>query len=67
MGGIMTSKELDRMVYIDQSKRYIGDLNDWWKKWGKVMVEVQSYALAHGIIQKHQQLSRGSSTRQTTS
>jgi hypothetical protein len=67
MGGIVTSKELDRMVYIDRSKRHIGDLNDWRKKWGKVMVELRSHALAHGIIQKRQRLSRGSSTRQTTS
>jgi hypothetical protein len=67
MGGIVTSKELDRMVYIERSKHHIGDLIDWRKKWGKVMVELRSHALAHGIIQKRQRLSKGSSTRQTTS
>jgi hypothetical protein len=53
------------MVYIKRTKRHTEDLIAWKKKWTKVMVELRSYALAHGIISKRQRLSRNSSGRQS--
>jgi hypothetical protein len=51
------------MVYIERTKRHTEDLIAWKKKWTKVMAELRSYALAHGIISKRQRLSGNSSGR----